>query len=107
MYKRKPSGFPEGSVRHFTDYMLILSISFFATNVGTFIALSLPGESAKTIKTVIQIMFLYFGLAPAAIAVIAGIVFNQLLIALAIGAAINFVIGFLVSLLLPLFLGKR
>ena len=88
-------------------YVFILSISFFATNVGTFIALSLPGESAKTIKTIIQIMFLYFGLAPAAIAVIAGIVFHQLLIALVIGAVINFVIGFLVSLLLPLFLGKR
>lgn len=88
-------------------YFFILSVSFFATNVGTFIALSIPGESAKTIKTIVQLMFLYFGLVPSEIAVIVGIKFNQLTIALAVGLVINFIIGFLVSLLLPKFLGKK
>jgi len=88
-------------------FLFILSISFFATNVGTFIALSIPGESAKTIKTILQMMFMYFGLGPSAIAVVLGIVLNQMVIALAIGLVINFVIGFLVSLLLPLFLGRK
>ena len=88
-------------------YLFILSVSFFATTVGTFIALSIPGESAKTIKTVVQILFMYFGLGPSAIAILIGVMFNQLLIALAIGLVINFAIGFLVSLLLPKFLGRR
>ena len=88
-------------------YLFILSVSFFATTVGTFIALSIPGESAKTIKTVVQILFMYFGLGPSAIAILIGVMFNQLLIALAIGLVINFAIGFLVSFLLPKFLGRR
>ena len=88
-------------------YLFILSVSFFATTVGTFIALSIPGESAKTIKTVVQILFMYFGLGPSAIAILIGVMFHQLLIALAIGLVINFAIGFLVSFLLPKFLGRR
>ena len=87
--------------------LFILSVSYFATTVGTFIALSIPGESAKTIKVVIQMMFLYFGLGPSAAAIFIGIFLNQLTIALVIGLVINFITGFLVSLLLPLFLGRK
>ena len=88
-------------------FFFLLSISFFATVVGTFIALSIPGESAQTLKTILQMMFLYFGLTPSAAAVVIGIVFHQPTLALAIGTLINFAIGFLVSLLLPLFLGRK
>ena len=88
-------------------FLFILSISFFATNVGTFIALSIPGESAKTLKTIVQMIFLYMGLGPSATAVIIGVVLNQLTLALFIGCAINIAIGFLVSLLLPLFLRRK
>ena len=88
-------------------FLFILSISFFATNVGTFIALSIPGESAKTLKTIIQMIFLYMGLGPSAVAVIIGIVLHQLTLALFIGTVINAAVGFLVSLLLPLFLRRK
>jgi len=88
-------------------FLFILSISFFANNVGTFISLSIPGESAKTIKTIIQMMFMYFGLGPSAVAIIFGIMFDQMIIALVIGMVFNFTIGFLVSLLLPVFLGRK
>jgi len=88
-------------------FLFILSVSFFATNAGTFIALSVPGEHAQTIKTVLQIMFLYLGIGPSAVVVIAGVILNQLIIALAIGVVMNFIAGFLLSLLLPLFLGRK
>lgn len=88
-------------------FLFILSISFFATTVGTFISLSLPDEVAKLVGTIVQMIFFYFGLAPSAVAVILGIVFGKLLIAVVIGAAINFAIGLLVTLLLPVFLGKK
>ena len=88
-------------------FLFILSISYFATNVGTFIALSIPGESAKTIKTILQMMFMYFGLTPAAVAIGVGVFFNQLTIAMAVGIVFNALIGFLVSLLLPKFLGRK
>ena len=88
-------------------FLFILSISFFATTVGTFISLSLPDEVAKLVGTIVQMIFFYFGLAPSAVAVILGIVFDQLLIAVVIGAAINFAIGLLVTLLLPVLLGRK
>ena len=88
-------------------FLFILSISFFATTVGTFIALSIPGESAKTLKTIIQMIFLYMGLGPSAVAVILGMIFHQLTLTLFIGCVINAAIGFLVSLLLPLFLRRK
>ena len=88
-------------------FLFILSVSFFATNAGTFIALSIPGDHAQTIKTVLQIMFLYLGIGPSAAVVLAGVLLNQLVIALAIGVVMNFIAGFLLSLLLPLFLGRK
>ncbi len=88
-------------------FLFILSISFFATTVGTFISLSLPDEVAKLVGTIVQMIFFYFGLAPSAVAVILGIVFGKLLIAVVIGAAINFAIGLLVTLLLPVLLGRK
>ena len=88
-------------------FLFILSISYFATNVGTFIALSIPGETAKTVKTIVQMMFMYFGLTPAAVAIGVGLMFNQLTLAMVIGLVINCLTGFLVSLLLPLFLGRK
>ena len=88
-------------------FLFILSISFFATTVGTFISLSLPDEVAKLVGTIVQMIFFYFGLAPSAVAVILGIVFGKLLIAVVIGAAINFATGLLVTLLLPLLLGRK
>ncbi len=88
-------------------FLFILSISFFATTVGTFISLSLPDEVAKLVGTIVQMIFFYFGLVPSAVAVILGIVFGKLLIAVAIGAAINFAIGLLVTLLLPVLLGRK
>lgn len=87
--------------------LFILSISFFATTVGTFISLSIPVQSAEQLKTILQMMFLYFGLTPSAIVVLAGAYLHQMLIAIAIGTVINFATGFLFSLLLPPFLGRK
>ena len=91
----------------FVWFLFILSVSFFATTVGTFIALSIPGESGSQIKTFVQIMFLYFGMGPSAAVIIVGILLDLLPFAMAIGVIMNATTGFLVSLLLPLFLGRK
>lgn len=88
-------------------FVFILSISFFATVIGTLISLSLPKDQMQTISFIVQMMFFYFGLTPSAAAVIIGVLMGHVSIAVLIGAAINFVIGFLVSLLLPLVLGRK
>ncbi|MCR4688727.1 MAG: putative ABC exporter domain-containing protein [Saccharofermentans sp.] len=88
-------------------FLFILSISFFATTVGTFISLSLPADVAKLVGTIVQMVFLYFGLVPSAVAVIVGVLTGHLFLALAIGSVMNLVIGFLVTLILPNFLGRH
>ena len=88
-------------------FVFILSISFFATVIGTLISLSLPKDQMQTISFIVQMVFFYFGLTPSAAAVIIGVLLGHVSAAVLIGAAINFVIGFLVSLLLPLVLGRK
>ncbi|MBR4914362.1 MAG: putative ABC exporter domain-containing protein [Clostridiales bacterium] len=88
-------------------FAFVLSISFFATVVGTLISLSLPKDQAQTLSMIVQMMFFYFGLTPSAAAVIVGILTGHVVIAVAIGCVINFVIGFLVSLILPAVLGRK
>ena len=88
-------------------FLFILSISFFATVVGTLISLSLPKDQMQTISVIVQMMFFYFGLTPSAAAVILGVVTGHLAIAVVAGAAINLITGFLVSLFLPLVLGRK
>ena len=88
-------------------FVFILSVSFFATNLGTLISLSLPKDQAQTLSIVVQTMFLYFGLTPSAAAIIAGILTGYLIPAVLIGALFNFVTGIIVSLFLPLVLGRK
>ena len=88
-------------------FAFILSISFFATVVGTLISLSLPKDQAQTLSIVVQMIFFYFGLTPSAAAVIVGVLTGHVYIAILIGAVFNFIIGFLVSLFLPLVLGRK
>ncbi|MCR4730449.1 MAG: putative ABC exporter domain-containing protein [Saccharofermentans sp.] len=88
-------------------FAFVLSISFFATVVGTLISLSLPKDQAQTISVVVQMIFLYFGLTPSAMALIIGILVGHVLTAVAVGCVINVLIGFLVSLILPSVLGRK
>ena len=88
-------------------FAFVLSISFFATVVGTLISLSLPKDQAQTISVIVQMIFLYFGLTPSAMALIIGILVGHVLTAVAIGCGINVLIGFLVSLILPSVLGRK
>ncbi len=88
-------------------FIFVLSISFFATVVGTLISLSLPRDQAQTISVIVQMMFFYFGLTPSAAAVIIGVVTGHVAIAVLIGAVMNFITGFLVSLILPAVLGRK
>lgn len=85
----------------------ILSVSFFATVVGTLISLSLPKDQAQTLAMVVQMIFLYFGITPSAAVVIIGILTGYLIPAILIGAVMNFGAGMLVSLILPKVLRRK
>ncbi|MBE6698857.1 MAG: hypothetical protein E7584_01240, partial [Ruminococcaceae bacterium] len=56
--------------------LFIVTLDFYSTAVATFIDLSIPTSTAKQIRTVIQIMFIYFGLLPDVVILIVGGIFS-------------------------------
>ncbi|MBE6538392.1 MAG: hypothetical protein E7671_02890 [Ruminococcaceae bacterium] len=84
----------------------IVSVDFYSSNVGTFIDVSVPVSAGKTIKQVVQIMFIYFGLLPIAAVILVGAAFGFLFPAL-IGAAIfSILIGTVFMCFTPLLLQR-
>ncbi len=82
----------------------VLSIDFYGTNVGVFINLSVPVAAGKTIKQVVQIMFIYFGLLPDVIIMVLGLLLGHTAIAAVACALVNFAIGTIFLALTPLFI---
>ncbi|MBO7096950.1 MAG: hypothetical protein J6V94_08325, partial [Lachnospiraceae bacterium] len=70
-------------------FIFIMSVSVFGTSVGAFINISIPLESAQSIKAMVQIMFIYFGIISAAVFVVIGIIFKQMLLFVTLGAVVN------------------
>jgi len=82
----------------------IASVDFYATTVGVFIALSVPVSAGKTVKQLVQIMFVYFGLLPDIAIMAIGIVMGYTAAA-AVGAAVlNVLLGLIFFSISPLFL---
>ena len=88
-------------------FIFIMSVSVFGTSVGAFINISIPLESAQSIKAMVQIIFIYFGIIPAAVFVVVGIILKQMLLFVALGAVVNCALGFLFILMSPRFLTNR
>ena len=74
---------------------LIVSVDFYAVNVGTFLSLSIPQSIGMTIKQTIQILFIYFGLLPDIAVMAVGIVFSYTAAAAFICTLINMYLGML------------
>ena len=85
----------------------ILSIDFYATNVGAFIGVSVPTGAGKTIKQMVQIMFVYFGLLPDVAIMAVGIVFDHPAAAAIGAAALNVALGFVFFALSARFLEPK
>ncbi len=99
--------FPGSALTFLAWLPLILSVDFYGTNVTAFIDLSTPSNAGKTIKQLVAILFIYFGLLPDAIAIIVGITAGQIALGAVVAAAINFALGGLFLALTPLFLEPK
>ena len=82
----------------------IVSVDFYSTTVGTFIDLSVPVAAGKTVKQVVQVLFIYFGLVPDAVLLVIGFVMGHVALAAVAAAAVNVGLGFLFFWFSPLFL---
>ncbi len=84
--------------------LFIISIDFFGTSVGAFIAISVPGEAGKSIKQIVQIMFIYFGIIPAAALIAIGFVMNKLTLFVLLAAIFDFLCAIIFIAMTPHFL---
>ena len=82
----------------------VVSVDFYATCVGTFINLSVPTAAGATVKQIVQVMFIYFGLLPDAAVMAVGLVLGRTAPAALLAAGINVLLGLVFFALSPLFL---
>lgn len=91
--------------------VFIVSVDFYSTNVGVFLDVSLPASTSKTVKQIVQIMFLYFGLLPDIALIAVGIVLKKVALFALIATVVNLILGGIFFALVPSFLepkaGKR
>lgn len=89
--------------------LVVLSINFFGTTVGTFINLSVPINGANGIKQALQMIFIYFGIMPSAILLIIGIATGNLLLFAIIATLVNLGTAAIFFAITPKFLinGKK
>ena len=86
---------------------LIISVDFFATIVGTFIGVSVPVAAGKTVKQIVQIMFIYFGLLPDIAIMAVALVFDHPIMGAVGCTAVNILVGLAFWALTPLFLEPK
>ncbi len=86
---------------------LIVSVDFYATSMVTFIDLSVPASIGKTIKQVITILFIYFGLLPDVAILSFGIVLGHTLPAALGATAVNLLLGVIAFSLASVFLQPK
>ena len=84
----------------------IVSVDFYSTGTGVFIDLSVPVSAGKTIKGMVQILFIYFGLLPDIALIAAGTITGLLPVFLIGAACLNSALGLLFLSLSPQFIEK-
>lgn len=86
---------------------LIVSVDFYAVSVVSFIDLSVPGSIGKTIKQLITILFIYFGLLPDIAALAFGIALGHTALAAVGATVINLALGVAAFSLASVFLQPK
>ena len=90
-------------------FLLILSVGAFSDSVGLFIDLSLSTGLSQIVRSLVQVLFVYFGIAPTAVLIVLGFFFNKLLLFALLATLLNLAITALSLAISPLFIenGRR
>lgn len=84
--------------------LLIVTVGAYSDGAGMFIDLSLPTRLSQTVRSIIQIMFVYFGLLPAAVLIVIGYLLEMPLLFVGLVILFNLAVTALSLLLSPLFI---
>ena len=93
----------------FVWFLMIVTLGAYSGAMGVFIDLSLPTSLTPMVRSLVQILFVYFGLAPAAVLLVLGFAFGHVLLFALATVVVNVSITAAVLGLAPLFLehGRR
>jgi hypothetical protein len=81
----------------------VVSLGAYSDAMGLFIDLSLSTGLSQTVKSLVQILFIYFGLIPAAVLIVLGFAFDKLLLFALFTVLFNLAITALSLTVSPLF----
>ena len=84
-------------------FLLVVSLGAYSDSIGMFIDLSLSTGLSQTVKSLVQILFIYFGLAPAAVLIILGFALNKLMLFALLTVLVNLGITAISLAVSPLF----
>ncbi|MBQ9784924.1 MAG: putative ABC exporter domain-containing protein [Clostridia bacterium] len=84
--------------------LFIVSIDLYSASVGLFVDLSIPVSTSPQVKSLVQILFVYFGILPSAALLIIGMIFSIFSLMATIATVINVAVGVLFLLITPFFL---
>ena len=87
-------------------FLVIVSLGAYSDSIGMFIDLSLSTGLSQTVKSLVQILFIYFGLAPAAVLIVLGFAFNKLMLFALLTVLLNLIITALSLAISPLFVAN-
>lgn len=94
----------EGPFEALAWFLLIVSVGAFSDSVGLFIDLSLSTGLSQLLRSLVQILFVYFGLAPTAILIVLGFLFDKLILLALLATLLNLAITALSLAISPLFI---
>ncbi len=86
---------------------LLLSVDFFSTNAAAFLEVSIPKSVDKTIRQIILVMFVYFGLLPDILIMAFGITLGHTALAAVLCCVVNCLLGLLFFALIPSFVAPQ
>ncbi|MBO5327303.1 MAG: hypothetical protein J6A84_04195 [Clostridia bacterium] len=84
-------------------FLVIVSLGAYSDSIGMFIDLSLSTGLSQTVKSLVQILFIYFGLTPAAVLIVLGFAFDKLMLFALLTVVLNLIITALSLLFSPMF----
>ena len=82
-------------------FMLSVSTYLFSTCTGAFISLSIPTGVSQTIRSIVQVLFVYFGLAPTVFIIALGFALDLFTLFTVIAIVFNFILSAFFALVTP------
>lgn len=84
-------------------FLVVISLGAYSDSVGMFIDLSLSTGLSQTVKSLVQILFIYFGLIPAVVLIVLGFALEKLLLFALLTVLFNLAVAALSLTVSPLF----